>query len=295
MIRCETEYKDVGTSGMTRLSLAVVFDSAGTLLRTWRTAKNIGSGELVPEVQTTALTSESPDRVLTMLPLRPRAMMTQPADLLLSHYLERHDCCFAVSCSNHPVSSEEVGAALYGDRRARCGDVQDCIRAVWSCCRDEPVVAMNAGVIVNLALPGIEYAVATGGTPFSGAREALRGLEALGVDVYVASGDRIEKLLPITRRLGLPDARVHGTATPLMKAAIVARLREQYDRVLMVGDGENDVAAMRAADLGILSMQQPGARSPLLVATADRTITDLAEVVGIAADLLGAQPNSDKR
>lgn len=271
---------------MTSLSLAVVFDSAGTLLRTWRTAKDVRSGEIVPEVQTTVLTSESRDRVLTMLPLRPRPMMVEPAELLLSAYLLRHGCGFAVSCSTRPVSPDEVGAALYGDECARCGDMQDCIRAVWSCCREEPAVALNAGVIVNLAFPGIEFTVTTGGVPFPGAAEAVRGLEALGVDVYVASGDRIEKLLPMTRRLGVPDARVHGTATPPGKAAIVRRLREEYDRVLMVGDGENDVAAMREADLAVLSLQQPGKRSPLLLETAGKTITDLAEVVGIAAEVL---------
>ncbi len=137
-------------------------------------------------------------------------------------------------------------------------------------------MALNAGVIVNLALPGIEYTIATGGVPFPGAVEAVSGLSALGADVYVASGDRVEKLLPMTRRLGIPDDRVHGTATPSGKAAIVRGLRERYDRVVMVGDGENDVAAMREADLGVLSLQQPGERSEIVRETAGRTITDLS-------------------
>lgn len=270
---------------MTSARIAVVFDSAGTLLRTWRTAKSVLSGEVMPEVQTTTLTTESPDRVLTMLPVRPRDVMAEPAATLLSAYLVAHGFGYAISCANRAVSSEEVGTALYGDRRARVGDLQDCIRAVWTCCRDQPAVALNAGVIVNLALPGIEYTIATGGVPFPGAVEAIRGLAALGADVYVASGDRVEKLLPMTRRLGIPDDRVHGTATPSGKAAIVRGLHERYGRVLMVGDGENDIAAMREADLGVLSLQQPGERSETVRDAAGRTITDLAEVVGIAAGM----------
>ncbi len=264
--------------------IAVVFDSAGTLLRTWRTAKNVLTGEVMPEVQTTTLTTESPDRVLTMLPVRPRDVMAEPAATLLSAYLVAHGFGYAISCANRAVSSEEVGAALFGDRRARVGDLQDCIRAVWSCCRTEPAVALNAGVIVNLALPGIEYTIATGGVPFPGAVEAIRGLAAIGADVYVASGDRVEKLLPMTRRLGIPDDRVHGTATPSGKAAIVRGLREGYDRVLMVGDGENDVAAMHEADLGILSLQQPGERSETVRDVAGRTIADLRRGRGDRAD-----------
>jgi Cu+-exporting ATPase len=270
---------------MIRSRIAVVFDSAGTLLRTWRTAKAIASGEILPDVQTTTLTTGSPDRVLTMLPIRPRAIMTEPPETLLSTYLVAHGCGFAISCANRAVTADEVGAALHGDLRARCRDLQDCIRAVWSCCREEPVVALNVGVIVNLAIPGIEYAIATGGVPFEGAVEAVRALGASGVEVFVASGDRVEKLLPMTRRLGIPDERVHGTATPSGKAAIVRRLREDHDLVLMVGDGENDVAAMREADLGVLSVQQPGHRSSSVRTAAGRTITDLAEVVDIVAEM----------
>lgn len=270
---------------MTPTRIAVVFDSAGTLLRTWRTAKNVLTGEVMPEVQTTTLTTESPDRVLTMLPIRPRDVMAEPAEMVLSAYLVTHGFSFAISCANRPVSSEEVGAALFGDRRARVGDLQDCIRAVWACCRTEPAVALNAGVIMNLSLPGIEYTIATGGVPFPGAIEAVQGLSALGADVYVASGDRVEKLLPMTRLLGIPDDRVHGTATPSGKAALVRELRERYDRVVMVGDGENDVAAMGESDLGILSLQQPGERSGTVRSAAGATITDLIQVVGIAASL----------
>jgi Cu+-exporting ATPase len=278
-------YKEVGITEMDRPRIAVVFDSAGTLLRTWRTAKNVLTGEVMPSVQTTTLTTESPDRVLTMLPVRPRDVMAEPADTLLSGYLSANQFGYAISCANRPVSSEEVGAALFGDRRARVGDLQDCIRAVWACCRTEPAVALNAGVIVNLALPGIEYAIATGGVPFPGAAEAIRGLSGLGADVYVASGDRAEKLLPMTRLLGIPDDRVHGTTTPSGKAALVRELRGRYDRVVMVGDGENDVQAMREADLGVLSLQQPGDRSETVRDVAGCTITDLGEVVGILRGL----------
>ena len=286
IIRCWTVYKDVGITDMTPARIAVVFDSAGTLLRTWRTAKNVLSGEVMPEVQTTTLTTESPDRVLTMLPIRPRDVMAEPAATLLSAYLTANKFGYAISCANRPVSSEEVGAALFGDRRARVGDLQDCIRAVWACCRTEPAVALNAGVIVNLALPGVEYTVATGGVPFPGAAEAVRGLiERSGPTSTSPRATGSKKLLPMTRLLGIPDDRVRGTATPSGKAAIVRGLRERYDRVVMVGDGENDVAAMREADLGILSLQQPGERSAAVRSAAGRTITDLVQVVGIAADL----------
>ena len=47
---------------------AVVFDSAGTLLSTYRVAKDICNKTLLPGIETTTLTFSSPDRVLVVLP-----------------------------------------------------------------------------------------------------------------------------------------------------------------------------------------------------------------------------------
>jgi Cu+-exporting ATPase len=49
----------------------------------------------------------------------------------------------------------------------------------------------------------------------------------------------------------------------------------------MVGDGINDVLAMRAADLGVLSIQQTGKCPPRLCEEADVVIRDIKEIIGI--------------
>jgi soluble P-type ATPase len=64
--------------------------------------------------------------------------------------------------------------------------------------------------------------------------------------------------------------------------------------VLMVGDGINDLCAMRNADIAILTVQQPGDRPEELYKEADYVVKSVGEVVTIVQDLIAAKKNSDR-
>ncbi|HSQ93140.1 MAG TPA: HAD family hydrolase [Methanoregula sp.] len=271
------------------MTVAVVFDSAGTLLNTYRVAKDIGNHKLLPGIETTTLTFSSPDRVLIVLPVHSKDLMAAAAESLLSDYLIRHDIGFGISCTRKITTSEEIGDILYEDDRARVGDLQECIRNVWTVCKAESVVTLNSGAIINMAQRGIEFAITAGGWPFDGAKEAITALHRMGVPTFIASGDRVTKLERMADHLGIPRDRVYGVATPTVKAQIVSDLRQEYDRVLMVGDGINDLFAMRNADIAILTVQQPGDRPEELYKEADYVVKNVGDVVTIVQDLTAEQ------
>jgi Cu+-exporting ATPase len=271
------------------MTVAVVFDSAGTLLNTYRVAKDIGNHKLLPGIETTTLTFSSPDRVLIVLPVHSKDLMAAAAESLLSDYLIRHDIGFGISCTRKITTSEEIGDILYEDDRARVGDLQECIRNVWTVCRAESVVTLNSGAIINMAQRGIEFAITAGGWPFDGAKEAITALHRMGVPTFIASGDRVTKLERMADHLGIPRDRVYGVATPTVKAQIVSDLRQEYDRVLMVGDGINDLCAMRNADIAILTVQQPGDRPEELYKEADYVVKNVGDVVTIVQELAAEQ------
>jgi Cu+-exporting ATPase len=274
------------------MSIAVVFDSAGTLLNTYRVAKDIRNNKLLPGIETTTLTFSSPDRVLIVLPVHSKNVIGTPQDMLLSEYLVKNNIGFGVSCTRKIITAEAIGDVLYTDTRAQVGDLQECIRNVWSMCKAESILTLNSGAIVNMAHNAIEFTITAGGWPFDGAKETVTALHRMGVPTFIASGDRSTKLEKMADHLGIPRDRVFGVATPSVKAQIVTDLQDEYDHVLMVGDGINDLCALEKADIAILTVQQPGDRPEGLYKAADYVVRNVSEVIPIVQDLITSPENS---
>ncbi|HMK48033.1 MAG TPA: HAD family hydrolase, partial [Methanocella sp.] len=173
------------------------------------------------------------------------------------------------------------------------GDMQDAVAAVKLKCKD--IYYVNMGFVVDVPHGKIPYVLATGGRLFSGVVPMVRRLYETGIDVYIASGDNRKSLSALAQELGIPDSRVNDALTPLGKSELVAKLREKYDRVVMVGDSINDHLAMEAADIGVLSVQQDGMRPQVLYDAADFVIDDILKieriVVGNWADSATAIKN----
>ncbi|MCK4594747.1 copper-translocating P-type ATPase [bacterium] len=81
------------------------------------------------------------------------------------------------------------------------------------------------------------------------AAESLTRLEALGLRIVLATGDREAPARAVAERLGIEE--VHTGMDPAGKADLVRRLQADGGRVAMVGDGINDAVALTAADVGI--------------------------------------------
>lgn len=82
-----------------------------------------------------------------------------------------------------------------------------------------------------------------------GAAEAVAQLQAAGKEVLLISGDTTGAVEDLAARLGIQ--KWLAEALPADKAARVQMLAEQGKKVLMVGDGLNDTAALTAAHVSI--------------------------------------------
>jgi P-type Cu+ transporter len=83
------------------------------------------------------------------------------------------------------------------------------------------------------------------------AREAVHRLRAMGIDVWMSTGDHHLVAMRVASETGIDASRVRAGVLPGQKDAEIARLRSEGHRVAMVGDGINDAPALARADLGI--------------------------------------------
>ena len=82
-----------------------------------------------------------------------------------------------------------------------------------------------------------------------GARELVEGLQASGIEVWLASGDRAENVHAVA--LSLRIDQVRADCAPADKLELVRALQAAGARVAMVGDGINDAPVLAGADVAV--------------------------------------------
>jgi Cu+-exporting ATPase len=264
---------------------AVVFDCAGTLLEKYRVAKEIEGGMLLHQIVSLSFIGTRQDYVLAVFQLDvPKDLEGVPPDLSIADFLDIYNVDLVVVCSNVPVAKTTVLRAVARDAKSRVKDLVDVVDEVRKSCSASDFTGTAA--IVDIEQGNIPYVLATCGELFESACPVIDELKRIGGDIYVASGDAKNTLYALADRIDIPYENVRDIATPGAKEELVHELKEEYRYVVMVGDGINDIPALRAADLGVLTVQQKEERPATLYEAADLVIKDLALLPGILKNII---------
>ncbi|PIB92272.1 heavy metal translocating P-type ATPase [Caulobacter sp. FWC2] len=123
--------------------------------------------------------------------------------------------------------------------------------------------------------------------PRADAAETIERLRRMGLSIEVLSGDLAGPVRDIAQAVGIDQWRAE--LTPFDKAAIVDGLKAQGRKVLMVGDGLNDAAALAKAHASIA----PGAAVDAAQNAADLVFT--GEALGVVAEAIDTARSARRR
>ena len=113
------------------------------------------------------------------------------------------------------------------------------------------------------------------------AAEGVKRLSDMGITCVMATGDNEKTARAVAARVGIRE--VHAGVRPDGKLDLVRQLQARGGKVLMTGDGMNDAAALRGADIGVAV----GSGTDLAIDSADIVIvrggiSRLADAVAIS-------------
>ncbi len=163
--------------------------------------------------------------------------------------------------SSHPLAkSIDIAATKYGVTPAAVTAVSEIpgfgVSGLWN---GQPVrlgrAAWVNGTLVDETATYLQIgdhpaqAFTFSDTIRQGAQQVVDAYNAQGFDLYLMSGDTPAAVEKLAKRLGI--ANWTAQATPSDKSEKIAALSRERAKVLMVGDGLNDTAALTAAHVSI--------------------------------------------
>jgi Cu+-exporting ATPase len=262
--------------------IAVVFDSAGTLLHMYRVAKEANTGNILENIESTAIVAQKKGCGLVVLNTPNNTILSSRKDMSLFEFIREYEVSLAISCSKGNFPPEVAYEILKGTAPLM-GDLHDVLGMVASRCPN--IFYLAAGLIIDSEARSVPYVLSTGGQVFSTTLQTIQTLHAMKIDTYIASGDGIFALTPLAEYINIPMERVFPYSDTLKKEKVVLELKRRYEKVIMVGDGINDILALRAADVGIMTTQQGDKRPRELRDAADVIINDIIKVVDVVKGL----------
>ncbi|MDJ1006425.1 MAG: heavy metal translocating P-type ATPase [Paracoccaceae bacterium] len=199
-----------------------------------------------------------------------------------AHPLSRALAIAAAEGGIAPAPVEDIREVPGYGVEGRLGDVPVRLgRAAWV----GATAATSTATYLRLG-NGVPHAIRFVDGPRPGATEAVAALRAAGKRIALVSGDNCAAVDAFASRIGIEETL--SEALPEDKAAYVQRLAENGHKVLMVGDGLNDTAALAAAHVSLSpSSALDAARVASDIVLLGQSLAPLAEALRTAVKARG--------
>lgn len=259
---------------------AVVFDNSGTLIERYRVVKDVINDNIFTDINSLDLIDQADALALVVLQFNTNKFLKLDPNTLISDVIKEYEIDFDISFSTHQVSKAEVKDILDKETSTTISDVTD----GFGILREKiPQMELCNGsaLIVDMDLGVVAYTITSAGKFFPKVFETVEILKSRGIEIFIASGDRKGAINRLANLLDVPEENAFGTVSTRGKCEVVSILKDDDYKVMMVGDGLNDVLAFKKADVSVLTIEQQEEVSPKMMDKADYVIEDIFEVTMI--------------
>ena len=259
---------------------AIVFDNSGTLIERYRVIKDVLNNRLFTDINSLDLIDAGDSLALVVLQYNTNKLLDLNPDTLISNLIRDYNIDFDVSFSNTQTSKEEVSEILLNDKISTITDITDGFDILHDKI-PHMQLCNGSALIVDLDLSQIAYTITSAGKLFANVLETVDVLKSRGIEIFIASGDRKGAIKRLSDIIGISSDNAFGSVSTKGKGEIVLKLKDEGYKVMMVGDGLNDILAFRNADVSVLTIEQREEVSDRMLDKTDYVISDIAEVLDI--------------
>ena len=259
---------------------AVVFDNSGTLIERYRVIKDVFNGDIFTNINSLDLIDSAEDLALVVLQFNTNKLLNLNPDTLISDVIREYNIDFDVNFSTKQVSKAEVKEILDNETDTTISDITDGFEILG-----EKIPHMElcngSALIVDVDLGQVAYTITSAGKFFPRVFETVETLKSRGIEIFIASGDRKGAINRLANMLDVPEDNAYGSVSTRGKRDVVSILKDGGYKVMMVGDGLNDLLAFKMADVSVLTIEQQEEVSPKMMDQTDYVIEDIFEVTQI--------------
>ena len=176
-----------------------------------------------------------------------------------------HTSGVGVAARVHPIGSSTSKAVLIGSPISIARSTTEFSPKLTAAIE---AATSRANSVAVLAIDGLAYGVFEVGDQVKpDSKDAINRLHAAKLNTWLVTGDGEIAAISMGSQVGIPIDHIFASASPSDKLDFVVSLQEK-GKVLMIGDGINDAAAIAQSDLSIAM----GSGTDTAIAAADITL-----------------------
>lgn len=258
---------------------AIVFDNSGTLIERYKAIKDIENNKIITHINPMTLIDNLGDSALAVLQCNTNILKDLNQDMKISEFIDKYNVEITVSYSSSDASYDELINIIKSDD-AVISEIVDCFEPLK---KKVPKIELCNGsaLILDVKNKKVDYTITSAGQLFPNVKSTISKLIDKNIQVFIASGDRYGALLKLGELLNINKENIFPTPTKKRKGEIISELQNEGYKVMMVGDGPNDIVAFNNADVATLTIEQKGDYGDRMTKHADFIIDNIEKVLDI--------------